>query len=90
MAELEGKKVGQLVISSDYVATADKVAEYVENVSADLQAAIDSIAIDGYVPLSALQAEVLKIISANYLMVVDILDGVRDSQAIISGGNSQD
>lgn len=89
MAELEGKKVGQLVISSDYVATADKVAEYVENVSADLQAAIDSIAIDGYVPLSALQAEVLKIISANYLTVVDILDGVQDSQAIISAGNSQ-
>lgn len=89
MAELERKKVGHLVISSDYVATADKVAEYVENVSADLQAAIDSIAIDGYVPLSALQAEVLKIISANYLTVVDILDGVQDSQAIISGGNSQ-
>ena len=89
MAELEGKKVGQLVISSDYVATADKVAEYVENVSADLQAAIDSIAIDGYVPLSALQAEVLKIISANYLTVVDILDGVQDSQAIISAGDSQ-
>ncbi len=89
MAELEGKKVGQLVISSDYVATADKVAEYVENVSADLQAAIDSIAIDGYVPLSALQAEVLKIISANYLTVADILDGVQDNQAIISAGNSQ-
>lgn len=89
MAELEGKKVGQLVISSDYVATADKVAEYVENVSADLQAAIDSIAIDGYVPLSTLQAEVLKIISANYLTVVDILDGVQDNQTIISAGNSQ-
>ena len=89
MAELEGKKVGQLVISSDYVATVDKVAEYVENVSADLQAAIDSIAIDGYVPLSALQAEVLKIISANYLTVVDILDGVQDNQAIIDSGNSK-
>ena len=88
MAELEGKKVGQLVISSDYVATADKVAEYVENVSADLQAAIDGIAIDGYVPLSALQAEVLKIISANYMTVVDILDGVQDGEAIISSGNS--
>ena len=77
------------MISSDYVATADKVAEYVENVSADLQAAIDSIAIDGYVPLSTLQAEVLKIISANYLTVVDILDGVQDNQTIISAGNSQ-
>ena len=88
MAELEGKRVGQLVISSDYVATADAVAAYVENVSADLQAAIDGIAIDGYVPLSALQAEVLKIISANYMTVVDILDGVQDGEAIISSGNS--
>lgn len=88
MAELEGKKVGQLVISSDYVATADKVAEYVENVSADLQAAIDSIAIDGYVPLSALQSEVLKIISANYQTVVDYLDGRQDDQIIVGGGSS--
>ena len=88
MAELERKKVGQLVISSDYVATADKVAEYVENVSADLQAAIDSIAIDGYVPLSALQSEVLKIISANYQTVVDYLDGRQDDQIIVSGGSS--
>lgn len=88
MAELEGKKVGQLVISSDYIATADKVAEYVENVSADLQAAIDSIAIDGYVPLSALQSEVLKIISANYQTVVDYLDGRQDDQIIVGGGSS--
>lgn len=88
MAELERKKVGQLVISSDYVATADKVAEYVENVSADLQAAIDSIAIDGYVPLSALQSEVLKIISANYQTVVDYLDGRQDDQIIVGGGSS--
>ena len=69
LADMEGlkrKKVGQLVISSDYVATSDAVATYVESVSADLQAAIDGISINGYVPLSSLQAEVLKIISANY------------------------
>ena len=89
MAELEGKKVGQLVISSDYVATADKVAEYVENVSADLQAAIDSIAIDGYVPLSALQTEVLKIISANYATIANYLDGTPEDGIITidSGGS---
>ena len=88
MAELEGKKVGQLVISSDYVATADAVATYVESVSADLQAAIDGISINGYVPLSSLQAEVLKIISANYQTVVDYLDGRQDDQIIVGGGSS--
>ena len=43
----------------------------------------------GYVPLSALSSEVLKIISANYLTVSDILaDGLQDNQAVINSGNS--
>ena len=88
MEGLKRKKVGQLVISSDYVATADAVATYVESVSADLQAAIDGISINGYVPLSSLQAEVLKIISANYQTVVDYLDGKQDDQIIVGGGSS--
>ena len=88
MEGLKRKKVGQLVISSDYVATADAVATYVESVSADLQAAIDGISINGYVPLSSLQAEVLKIISANYQTVVDYLDGRQDDQIIVGGGAS--
>ena len=88
MEGLKRKKVGQLVISSDYVATADAVATYVESVSADLQAAIDGISINGYVPLSSLQAEVLKIISANYQTVVDYLDGRQDDQIIGGGGSS--
>lgn len=88
MEGLKRKKVGQLVISSDYVATADAVATYVESVSADLQAAIDGISINGYVPLSSLQAEVLKIISANYQTVVDYLDGRQDDQIIVGGGSS--
>lgn len=88
MEGLKRKKVGQLVISSDYVATADAVATYVESVSADLQAAIDGISINGYVPLSSLQGEVLKIISANYQTVVDYLDGRQDDQIIVGGGSS--
>lgn len=89
MAGLEGKRVGQLVISSDYIATSDAVATYVEGVSANLQAAINSIAVDGYVPISSLQAEVLKIISANYDTVADFLDGVVDHQVTIDSGDSK-
>ena len=89
--ELEGKVVGQLVISSDVVATRDAVQSYVGNVSADLQKAINDIgqiAVDGYVPLSALSAEVLKIISANYATVADYLDGAADDTIEIKGGNA--
>lgn len=90
--DLEGKIVGKLVISSDVIATADAVKTYVGNVSADLQHAIDSIgsiAVDGYVPLSALSAEVLKIISANYVTVANLLDnGQIDAELSVNGGNS--
>lgn len=91
--ELSGKIVGQLVISSDVVATRDAVQAYVNNVSADLKEAIDSIgqiAIDGYVPLSALSAEVLKIISANYSTVANYLDGTpEDGYITIDSGGSK-
>lgn len=89
--ELEGKVVGKLVISSDVIATRDAVQTYVGNVSADLQAAINdigSIAVDGYVQLSALSGEVLKIISANYATVADYLDGTQDGTVEIKGGDS--
>ena len=93
MSKIRGKRIGQLVISADVVTTAAEVEQYVGNVSADLQKAIDEIgeiAVSGYVPLSALSSEVLKIISANYLTVSDILaDGLQDNQAVINSGNSQ-
>lgn len=93
MSKIKGKRIGQLVISADVVTTAAEVEQYVSNVSADLQKAIDEIgeiAVSGYVPLSALSSEVLKIISANYLTVSDILaDGLQDNQAVINSGNSQ-
>lgn len=89
MAKLERKRVGQLVISSDYIATSDAVTAYVEGVSANLQSAINNIAVDGYVPLSSLQAEVLKIISANYATVADFLDGTADQQVTIDSGDSK-
>lgn len=93
MAGLEGKTVGQLVISSDQIATAQAVSNYVEDVvesvSADLRQAIDNITVDGYVPLSSLRNEVLKIISANYAIVCDILDGTLDNQAVINSGDSR-
>ncbi len=91
--KLEGKKVGSLVISSDVVATANAVTTYVSSVSADLQHAIDSIgqiAVDGYVPLSALSSEVLKIISSNYVAVANYLDGTPEDQIVtIQSGDSQ-
>lgn len=91
--ELDGKIVGQLVISSDVVATRDAVQSYVNGVSADLQEAIDNIgriAVDGYVPLSALQSEVLKIISANYATVANYLDGTpEDGVVTIDSGGSR-
>lgn len=90
--ELDGKIVGQLVISSDVVATRDAVQSYVNGVSADLQEAIDNIgriAVDGYVPLSALQTEVLKIISVNYITVANLLDnGQIDDEISVIGGDS--
>ena len=85
MASLSGKIVGKLIISSDTVATAQDVEQYVidssktlsndvmtnvqgvvNNVKNDLLEKINDIAVDGFVPLSALSSEVLKIISANY------------------------
>lgn len=81
MASLNGKIVGKLIISSDTVATAKEVEQYVtdssktlsddvmgvvNNVKNDLLGKINDIAVDGFVPLSALSSEVLKIISANY------------------------
>lgn len=85
MASLNGKIVGKLIISSDTVATAKEVEQYVtdssktlsddvmtnvqgvvNNVRNDLLDKINDIAVDGFVPLSALSSEVLKIISANY------------------------
>ena len=90
--ELDGKIVGQLAISSDVVATRDAVQSYVNGVRADLQEAIDNIgriAVDGYVPLSALQTEVLKIISANYVTIANYLDGTPEDGIITidSGGS---
>ena len=94
MSELSGKIVGKLVISSDIVATRDAVQEYVGNVSADLQEAINNIgkiAVDGYVPLSALSSEVLKIISENYATVANLLDnGQIDNEISVIGGNSSE
>lgn len=94
MSELSGKIVGKLVISSDVVATRDAVQEYVGNVSADLQEAIDNIgkiAVDGYVPLSALSSEVLKIISENYATVANLLDnGQIDNEISVIGGDSSE
>ena len=85
MASLSGKIVGKLIISSDTVATAQDVEQYVidssktlsndvmtnvqgvvNNVKNDLLEKINDIAVDGFVPLSALSSEVLKIIAANY------------------------
>lgn len=107
MASLNGKIVGKLIISSDTVATAKEVEQYVtdssktlsddvmtnvqgvvNNVRNDLLDKINDIAVDGFVPLSALSSEVLKIISANYQTVVDYLDGKQDDQIVVGGGTS--
>lgn len=103
MASLNGKIVGKLIISSDTVATAKEVEQYVtdssktlsddvmgvvNNVKNDLLGKINDIAVDGFVPLSALSSEVLKIISANYQTVVDYLDGKQDDQIVVDGGTS--
>lgn len=103
MASLNGKIVGKLIISSDTVATAKEVEQYVtdssktlsddvmgvvNNVKNDLLGKINDIAVDGFVPLSALSSEVLKIISANYQTVVDYLDGKQDDQIVVGGGTS--
>jgi len=64
----------------------------VSDISSDLKDLIDNLsstAIDGYVPLSALENEVLKIIRENYTKVADILDGSEDNTATIDGGNSK-
>lgn len=92
MSKITGKRIGQLIISSDVVTTVGDVELYVNNVSADLQQAIDDIgktAVSGYVPLSALSSEVMKIISANYATVANLLDnGQVDSEISVIGGNS--
>ena len=88
MASLSGTVVGKLVISSDVVAKADDVRRYVEDTANGLLTKIDAIAVDGFVPLSALSSEVLKIISSNYQTVVDYLDGKQDDQIIVGGGGS--
>ena len=36
MSKITGKRIGQLIISSDVVTTASDVEQYVNNVSADL------------------------------------------------------
>lgn len=64
----------------------------VSDISSDLKDLIDNLsatAIDGYVPLSALENKVLKIIKENYAKVADILDGTEDDTATIDGGNSK-
>lgn len=88
MANLNGTVVGKLVISSDVIAKASDVKEYVDSTASELLTKIDAIAVDGFVPLSTLSSEVLKIISANYQTVVDYLDGKQDDQIIVGGGGS--
>lgn len=92
MSKITGKRIGQLIISSDVVTTVGDVEQYVTSVSADLQQAIDDIgqtAVSGYVPLSALSSEVMKILSANYATVANLLDnGQIDSEISVIGGDS--
>ena len=92
MSKITGKRVGQLVISADVVTTTSDVEQYVSNVSADLQQAIDEIgktAVSGYVPLSALSGEVMKILSANYATIANLLDnGQIDAEISVIGGDS--
>ncbi len=91
MSKITGKRIGQLIISSDVVTTTSDVELYVNNVSADLQQAIDDIgktAVSGYVPLSALSAEVLKIISANYMVVANYLDGTPEDGIVTIDSNN--
>lgn len=91
MSKITGKRIGQLIISSDVVTTVGDVELYVNNVSADLQQAIDDIgktAVSGYVPLSALSAEVLKIISANYMVVANYLDGTPEDGIVTIDSNN--
>ena len=72
--------------------TTSDVEVYVTSVSADLQQAIDDIgqtAVSGYVPLSALSSEVMKILSANYATVANLLDnGQIDAEISVIGGDS--
>lgn len=61
--------VEQYVIDSSKTLSNDvmtNVQGVVNNVKNDLLEKINDIAVDGFVPLSALSSEVLKIISANY------------------------
>lgn len=94
MSKITGKRIGQLIISSDVVTTVGDVEQYVTSVSADLQQAIDDIgktAVSGYVPLSALSSEVMKILSANYATVANLLDnGQIDSEISVIGGDSSE
>lgn len=83
--------VEQYVIDSSKTLSNDvmtNVQGVVNNVKNDLLEKINDIAVDGFVPLSALSSEVLKIISANYQTVVDYLDGREDDQIIVGGGSS--
>lgn len=83
--------VEQYVIDSSKTLSNDvmtNVQGVVNNVKNDLLEKINDIAVDGFVPLSALSSEVLKIISANYQTVVDYLDGRQDDQIIVGGGSS--
>ena len=61
--------VEQYVIDSSKTLSNDvmtNVQGVVNNVKNDLLEKINDIAVDGFVPLSALSSEVLKIISSNY------------------------
>lgn len=91
MAEtLEGKIVGDLVISSDYVVTRDAVSSYITQVSGDIVQQIKDVGGGQYVPKTELSNEVLKIISANYVMVANYLDGTpEDNVVTIDGGASE-
>ena len=83
--------VEQYVIDSSKTLSNDvmtNVQGVVNNVKNDLLEKINDIAVDGFVPLSALSSEVLKIISSNYQTVVDYLDGREDDQIIVGGGSS--
>lgn len=86
MAELSGKRVGELKLTSDIVATTDQVTAYIGEVSSDIRSDLAQ----EFIPLSSLTDEVLKIISANYLSVANLLDnGEIDSEISVDGGNSQ-
>lgn len=52
MSKITGKRIGQLIISSDVVTTVEDVEQYVSAISVDLQQAIEQTVASGYVPAS--------------------------------------